>query len=42
LEWFLLTNVLVERAAEARLVIGYYECRWVVEEYPALSEKPAN
>jgi hypothetical protein len=33
LEWFLLTNVLVERAAEARLVIGYYECRWVVEEY---------
>jgi hypothetical protein len=33
LEWFLLTNIPVERAAEARQVITYYECRWVVEEY---------
>lgn len=33
LEWFLLTNVPVERAATARQVIGWYECRWVVEEY---------
>jgi hypothetical protein len=33
LEWFLLTNLPVQRAAEAREVIGYYECRWVVEEY---------
>jgi hypothetical protein len=33
LEWFLLTNIPVERAAEARQVIAYYECRWVVEEY---------
>ena len=33
LEWFLLTNVPVERAATARQVIAWYECRWVVEEY---------
>jgi hypothetical protein len=33
LEWFLLTNISVERAAEAKQVITYYECRWVVEEY---------
>jgi len=33
LEWFLLTNIPVQRAAEARQVIAYYECRWVVEEY---------
>ena len=32
-EWFLLTNVPVERAATARQVIAWYECRWVVEEY---------
>lgn len=33
LEWFLLTNEPVEKAAPARLVIAWYECRWVVEEY---------
>ena len=33
LEWFLLSNLPVERAADARQVIDYYECRWVVEEY---------
>jgi hypothetical protein len=33
LEWFLLTNVPVQRAATARQVIAWYECRWVVEEY---------
>lgn len=33
LEWFLLTNVPVERAAIARQAIAWYECRWVVEEY---------
>lgn len=33
LEWFLLTNLSVEKAATARQVIAWYECRWVVEEY---------
>ena len=33
LEWFLLTNVPIEKAAAARQVIGWYECRWIVEEY---------
>jgi hypothetical protein len=33
LEWFLLTNVPVAKAATARQVIGWYECRWIVEEY---------
>lgn len=33
LEWFLLTNVSVQRAAAARRVIAWYECRWIVEEY---------
>lgn len=33
LEWFLLTNEPVEKAATARQVIAWYECRWVVEEY---------
>ena len=33
LEWFLLTNVPVAKAAVARQVIAWYECRWVVEEY---------
>jgi len=33
LEWFLLTNIPIEGRETARRVIGYYECRWVVEEY---------
>lgn len=33
LEWFLLTNEEVERAGTARDVVGWYECRWVVEEF---------
>jgi len=33
LEWFLLTNVPLNRAADARRVITWYECRWIVEEY---------
>jgi hypothetical protein len=33
LEWFLLTNEPVESASSAREVIGWYECRWVIEEY---------
>ncbi|HUY90310.1 MAG TPA: IS4 family transposase [Pirellulales bacterium] len=33
LEWFLLTNEPVADAAAGRRVIGWYECRWVVEEY---------
>jgi hypothetical protein len=33
LEWFLLTNEPVTLASQARQVIGWYECRWIVEEY---------
>ena len=33
LEWFLLTNVPLSGTKEARQVIAWYECRWVVEEY---------
>ena len=33
LEWILLTNGAVTTAAEAQERVGWYECRWVVEEY---------
>lgn len=33
LEWFLLTNEPVETFDDACRVIGWYECRWIVEEY---------
>ena len=33
LEWYLLTNVPLRGAATARKIIGWYECRWTVEEY---------
>jgi hypothetical protein len=33
LEWFLLTNEPVETFEDACRAIGWYECRWVVEEY---------
>lgn len=33
LEWVLLTDQAVEDAESLRRVVGYYECRWVVEEY---------
>jgi hypothetical protein len=33
LEWFLLTNEPVKLASQARQVISWYECRWIVEEY---------
>lgn len=33
LEWFLLTNEPVKLASQAREVISWYECRWVIEEY---------
>jgi hypothetical protein len=33
LEWFLLTNMPLQRAAAVRKVIAWYECRWIVEEY---------
>jgi hypothetical protein len=32
-EWFLLTNEPVASAADAWRVVGWYTCRWVVEEY---------
>lgn len=32
-EWILLTNVPVEKAATARQVSAWYACRWIVEEY---------
>ena len=33
LEWFLLTNDPVETFEDAYRVVGWYECRWIVEEY---------
>ena len=33
LEWFLLTNQPVTTFGQACRVIGWYECRWIVEEY---------
>jgi hypothetical protein len=33
LEWFLLTNEKVDSFAAAYRVVGWYECRWIVEEY---------
>ena len=33
LEWFLLTNEPVETFEDAYRVVGWYECRWIVEEY---------
>lgn len=33
LEWFLLTNEPVETFEDAWRVTGWYECRWIVEEY---------
>lgn len=33
LEWFLITNEPVECFADAYRVVGWYECRWIVEEY---------
>ena len=32
-EWVLLTNLPVENFQEALFVLGYYECRWVIEEF---------
>jgi hypothetical protein len=32
-EWVLLTNRPVESAAAAREVVGFYACRWMVEDY---------
>lgn len=33
LEWFLLTNHQVRTFEDAYEVVGWYECRWVIEEY---------
>jgi hypothetical protein len=33
LEWFLLTNEPVHGFEDARRVVGWYECRWIIEEY---------
>lgn len=33
LEWFLLTNEPVLCSEDARRVVDWYECRWIVEEY---------
>ena len=33
LEWFLITNERVETYEDAYRVVGWYECRWIVEEY---------
>lgn len=33
LEWLLLTSVPTSASEEARERVGWYECRWVVEDY---------
>ena len=33
LEWFLITNEPVQTFEDAYRVVGWYECRWIVEEY---------
>jgi hypothetical protein len=33
LEWFLLTNEPITTYEDARRAIGWYECRWIIEEY---------
>jgi hypothetical protein len=33
LEWFLITNEPVETFEDAYRVVGWYECRWIIEEY---------
>lgn len=33
LEWFLVTNEPVQTFDDAYRVVGWYECRWIVEEY---------
>jgi hypothetical protein len=33
LEWFLITNEVVESFSDAYRVVGWYEKRWIVEEY---------
>lgn len=33
LEWFLLTNEPVMTFEDAYRVVGWYECRWIIEEY---------
>jgi hypothetical protein len=33
LEWFLLTNETVENFDDAYRVVGWYESRWIIEEY---------
>ncbi|MCP4190654.1 MAG: IS4 family transposase, partial [Planctomycetaceae bacterium] len=33
LEWMLLTSEPAKAKREARTVIGYYECRWMIEEF---------
>ena len=33
LEWFLVTNESVRSFKDAYRVVGWYECRWIVEEY---------
>jgi hypothetical protein len=33
LEWFLITNFPVASAAHAKIIIQWYEARWIIEEY---------
>lgn len=33
LEWFLITNEPVETFKDAYRVVGWYECRWIIEEF---------
>ena len=33
LEWILLTNELIRSFEDAYRIVGWYECRWIIEEY---------
>lgn len=41
-EWFLLTNVAVEKAADAWERVDWYCCRWVVEEFHKAQKTGCN
>jgi len=42
IEWLLLTNEPVETFEDAWRVTGWYECRWVVEEYHKVATSAAR
>ena len=42
LEWFLWTNQPMHSAADALQVVGWYECRWIIEEYHKAKKTGCN